>query len=80
MLDKYTSSNLDYGLRAEDLPALLYVLQSLEPVSVLLQAVGADAIDHKESKLIRYARLEQKKAELDAEMARLRHELNIRGK
>jgi len=77
MLDKYTSSNLDYALRAEDLPAVLYVTQSLEPIRALLVPVGADAVDPKESKLVKLARMEQEKSRIDADMTQLKHELGI---
>lgn len=78
ILDKCTSSNLDYGLRAEDLPGLFYVLQDLEPLRVLLSSIGCEVIDEKESEFVRLARLERENAELQGEITRLRSKLGIR--
>jgi len=78
MLDKYTSSNLDYGLRAEDLTAFCAVTKSLEPFRVLLDPLDCEVADPRESKFVRLARLEQENAKLQAEIQRLRYELGIR--
>ncbi len=78
MLDKCTSSNFDYGLRAESLPALMRVLQSLDPVRVLLNPLGCEAADPTETEFVRLARLEKKHAELFEELATLRAKLGIR--
>jgi len=77
MLDKYTSHNLDFGLRAEVLPALLYIVQSLDPARTLLSPVGGEVIDPGESKYVKLARLEQENQRLQNEMSKLRHELGI---
>ncbi len=71
MLDKCTSGNFDYGLRAEDLTAVICVLQTLNPV-------GCEAADPTESELVKLARLEQRNADLGAEIAALRAKLRIR--
>jgi len=78
MLDKYTSSNSEYGYRAEDLTAFCLVTGTLEPFRTLLSPLSSEVIDPEESKLVRLARLERKSAELEGEMAKLRSELGIR--
>jgi hypothetical protein len=75
MLDKVCSSNFDYGLRAEDLPAVLCVIQNLDPVRGLLLPLGCEVVDPREGKFIRLAWLERKGAKLQAEIQRIRHEL-----
>jgi len=78
MLDKYTSSNLDYALRAEDLTAFCAVTKSLEPFRVLLEPLGCEVVDPKESKYVRLVRLERENARLQQEIERLRYELGIK--
>lgn len=78
MLDKYTSSNLDYGLRAEDLPAALKAIGSLAPGRVLFEPLGCDLVDPQESELVKLARLEQENSKLQGEIWALRHRLGIR--
>jgi len=76
-LEKIKSNNPDYNLRAQDLTALLYITESLEPARVLVEPVGAEVVDPTESKLVRLARMERKRAEIDADMALLKNELGI---
>jgi hypothetical protein len=71
MLDKYTSNNPDYGLRAEDLPAFCMATKSIEPFRVLLHALDHEVISPEEGQLVRLAKLTQQRRELDAEIARL---------
>jgi hypothetical protein len=78
MLDKYTSGNLDYGLRAEALPATLMSVGSLEPGRILFEPLSCDLVDPLESELVRLARLEQENSKLQGEIAALRHKLGIR--
>ena len=78
MLDKYTSSNPDYGFRAEDLPAFCVVTKTIEPFRVLLEPLCCEVSDPEESKLVKLARLEQKKTRLEIEVARLKAELGIK--
>ena len=78
MLDKYTSSNLDYALRAEDLPAVLFITRTFEPARALIEPVGGEVIDPHESKLVKLARLERDNQKLQSEITRLRHELGMR--
>lgn len=78
MLDKYCSANPDYALRAEDLPAVIHVTGSIEPAQVLLLPVGFEIVGPEDAKLVRLAKLEAKKRELDAEIARLKTETGTR--
>ncbi|MBP7527562.1 MAG: hypothetical protein KA801_06550 [Syntrophorhabdaceae bacterium] len=76
-LDKYTSSNLDYALRAEDLPATIAVTGSLEHVQVLLDPVGCSVVTPEDNKLLKLARLTQQRNSLSIEIARLESEMGI---
>ncbi|RJQ21985.1 MAG: hypothetical protein C4560_02890 [Nitrospiraceae bacterium] len=78
MLNKVKASDPAYALRAEDLPAIIYVTQSLEPARVLMEAVGGTVSDHNESKFVKLARLEQDNARLQGEIIKLKSELGIR--
>ncbi len=78
MLDKCTSSNFDYGLRAESLPAVLYVLQSLEPARALLASIGSEVIAPEESEFVRLLRLERESTRLNDQISGLRAKLGIR--
>jgi hypothetical protein len=78
MLDKYTSSNLDYGFRAEGLTAFCAVTGSIEPFRALLAPIKCEVVDPTESKYIKLARLERENARLQEEIARLRVDLGIR--
>ena len=78
MLDKYTSSNLDYALRAEDLPALCHVSGSIEPAQILLEPLGYEVISPADGDLVRLARLEKQKIILDMKINDLRRKAGIR--
>jgi hypothetical protein len=78
MLDKYTSSNQDYGFRAEDLTAFCAVTGSLEPIRVLLEPIDCDVVDPNDSKYVRLAKLTQEKGRLLTEIARLEAELGVK--
>lgn len=79
MLDKYTSSNLEYGFRAEELTAFCAVTGSLEPFRVLLSPLSCDVCDPDDTKLVRLARLNRQKTVLLTEIARLEADLGIKG-
>lgn len=78
MLNKIKASDPAYALRAEDLPAVLYVTQSLEPARVIVEAIGGTVSDHNESKFVKLARLEHDNARLQGEIIKLKTELGIR--
>jgi hypothetical protein len=80
MLDKYTSSNPDYGFRAEDLTAFCAVTGSLEPFRVLLAPLGCEVVDPKDSKYVRLAKLNQQKTNLLTEIARIEVEIGVKGR
>ncbi len=78
MLDKYVASDPAYGLRAESLTAVCYSIGSLEPFRYLLEPLGSDVLNPEDRELVRLARLEEEKRELDAEIMRLRVRRGIR--
>lgn len=78
MLDKYTSTNLDYGYRAEDITALCAVTGSVDPIRVLLEPLGCDVLTPGEHDWIKLAKVEKEKAELEREIYRLKEKLGIR--
>jgi hypothetical protein len=78
MLDKCTSSNTDYGLRAEHLPAVCYVTHSLDPARVLLAPLGAAVLGPEEADYVRLARLVQEDQKRQLEIAQLKARLGIK--
>ncbi len=78
MLDKYTSSNPDYGLRAENLPAFCKATGSMEPFKILLAPLGYEVMGPEECQLVRLARLTKQRLEIDAEIARLEKTAGIK--
>jgi len=76
-LDKFCSSNLDYALRAEDLPAVIAVTQDIGFTQVLLNPVGCEILLPEDSKFVKLARLTQKKKEILSEIARLEAQLGM---
>lgn len=77
LLDKYTSSNLDYAFKAEDLPSVLYVVGDLEPLRVLISPLDIEILNPKDAKIYRLQRLLNKKKNLDSEIEQLSEELGI---
>lgn len=65
MLDKYTSSAAEYGMRAEVLTALCYVAGSMEPFRYLLEPLDADVLLPEDRDLVELARLHEQKKTLD---------------
>lgn len=65
MLDKYTSSDASYAIRAEVLTALCYVTGSMEPFRYLLEPLEADVLMPEDRDLVELARLHEQKKSLD---------------
>lgn len=78
MLDKYTSSNTDYGLRAEDLPAFCIATGSADPFRALLIPISYDIVSPEEGDYLKIARLEKQRAELESEISRLKTKAGIK--
>jgi hypothetical protein len=78
MLDKATSSNLDYGLRAEQLPALCHLIGSLTPFQALLDPLGAFVVGPDEADHLHLARLIEERQERENEISRLSKKLGYR--
>jgi hypothetical protein len=73
LLDKCTSSNLDYGLRAEQLTAVCYALKTVNPITVLLTPLNHGVISPEESDFLEIAKLQKQRDELDAKIVQLNH-------
>lgn len=71
MLDKYTGSDASYGIRAEVLTALCYVLGSMEPFRYLLEPLDADVLNPEDKDMVKLARLQEKRKEIDLEIMEL---------
>ena len=80
MLDKYTSSNIDYGFRAEDLTAFCAVTGSLESIRVLLGPISCDVVNPEDSEYVKLAKKNQEKSRLLKEIAELEARLGLRNK
>jgi len=78
MLDKYTSSNLDYEFKAVDLPAFCMVTKTIEPFRVLVNPLDCDIVDPEDSKHLKLAKLLQQQKNLSIEIARTESELGIK--
>lgn len=72
MLDKYTSSNPDYCIKAEILPAVCHVLGSLEPFRYLLEPLGSDVLNPEDKDLIELARLQEEERRIQSKILQIR--------
>lgn len=72
MLDKYTSSNVDYCIKVETLPAFCHVVGSLEPFRYLLEPLGSDILKPEDMDLLRLARLQEEERRIQAEIMQIR--------
>lgn len=75
MLDKYTSNNLSYGLRAEHLPAILATIKCVEPARILMAPIRHYVISSTDNDLLKLKHLLQRRAELDSEIIDLQRTL-----
>jgi hypothetical protein len=80
MLDKYTSNNPDYELKAVDMPAFLYVTGTLTPMQILVEPIGATIISPEETEYVRLARALEAQKKWDIEVARLEAKLGVNHK
>jgi hypothetical protein len=76
ILDKMTSKDHAYAIRAEDLPALIAVLGSVEFVRPLFEAVGVEILSFSQTRRYRLARLLQRRAEVEKEIEELSRDEN----
>lgn len=72
MLDKYTSSDLSYGIRAEVLTALCYVTGTFEPFRYLLEPLDSDILAPGDRDLIELARLQEERQTIDGRIMQIR--------
>jgi hypothetical protein len=78
MLDKYTSSNPDYDLKAKDLAAFCAVTGSLEPIKAILGPLGCDVATPEDNKLLRLAKKTQELRRMMAEIESLEKETGVK--
>ncbi|MFB3926390.1 MAG: hypothetical protein ACE14T_10090 [Syntrophales bacterium] len=78
ILDKYTSRNEDYEIRAVDLPAFCLVTKTIKPFSVLVAPLGCNVLNPEDSKHLKLAKLLQQQKSLAIEIARTEAELGIK--
>lgn len=71
MLDKYTGSDPAYGIRAEVLTALCYVIGTFEPFRYLLEPLNSDVLNPEDQDLIELARLTEQRKALDQKITQL---------
>jgi len=72
MLDKYTSSDPSYGIRAEVLTALCYAIGTFEPFRYLLEPLGSDVLNPADQDLIELARLQEERQTIDGRIMQIR--------
>ncbi len=78
MLDKYTSSNLEYGIRAEILTAFCHVTGNLEPFRYLLEPLGSDVLNPEDRDLIELARLQEQERIIQGKIMSIRHRRGLK--
>jgi len=77
MLDKYTSSDASYGIRAEVLTALCHVMNTLEPFRYLLEPLGSDVLDPADRELMELTRIQEQIKKLESEKLRILKKFNL---
>lgn len=78
MLDKYTSSDMAYGIRAEIMTAFAYVTNSLEPFRYLLEPLGSDVLKPGDRDLIELARLQEERQTIDTRIMQIRQNRGLK--
>ena len=78
MLDKYTSSNPEYGIRAEVLTAFCHVTATLEPYRYLLEPLGSDVLNPEDKDLIELARLQEQERVIQSKIMTIRQKRGLK--
>lgn len=78
MLDKYTSSDLDYEIGAVKLAAFCRSVGSLEPFSLLVHPLGAEIITDADVRYLKLARLEEQRRMIDQELQIVRAQCGLK--
>lgn len=78
MLDKYTSSNPEYGIRAEILTAFCHVTGTLEPYRYLLEPLGSDVLNPEDKDLIELARLQEQERIIQTKIMSIRQKRGLK--
>lgn len=72
MLDKYTSSDPAYGMRAEVMTAFCCVTGTYDPFRYLLEPLGSDVLFPHDRDLIELARLQEERVSIDHRILEIR--------
>lgn len=78
MLDKYSASNPDNGMRASALTAFCFVTDTFEPFQYLLGPLGSDVLNPQDRDLIRLARLQEQKRLIEQEMQQIQSKRGLK--
>ncbi|WP_298434466.1 hypothetical protein [Geobacter sp.] len=78
MLDKYTSSDLSYGIRAEIIPAFCHVTRQMDTVRQMVDPLGADVVNPEDRDLLELARLLEEQKKIDARIMAIRAKRGIK--
>ncbi|MDK9716705.1 MAG: hypothetical protein OEL57_02215 [Trichlorobacter sp.] len=78
MLDKYTSSNLEYEPGILRFAAFCVATHSLEPINYVLEPVGSAVINPSDRDLLRLAQLAEQKRTIELEMQSIQAKRGIR--
>jgi len=77
-LDKITSQNRNYALRAEDLPAVIVITGDVELARILLAPTGLKVLEPAEGKLLRLLQLTEKRKKIVSEILHIEKELGLK--
>ncbi len=73
ILDSMTApSKKDYRFPAEILPAFCFITGDFEPLRILVETAGFEMIGEDEARVLKIARLEERKREIEEEIRRLK--------
>jgi hypothetical protein len=78
MLDKYTSSNPDYDLKAKDLAAFCAVTGSLGPLRAIIEPLGCEIVCPEDGKLLKLVKKKQELDRMAADVAVLERETGVK--
>lgn len=78
MLDKYTSSDMDYEIGAVKLAAFCRAVNSHAPFSLLLGPLGCEVVTAADMKYLKLARLEEQQRQIQLEIHTLRTQCGIK--
>lgn len=80
MLDKYAASDTANGIRGAMLAAFCFVTGTYEPISYLLDPLGADVLQPEDQPLIEWARLTRERENIERRLQEIEAKNGIRRK